>query len=569
MMRRGRSAKGQAQANPTLQRRRKKANSISNSLIEVILMTAIAAFVLMMGYMYYSQFLVTETAKTQPNNNVNDPNGIIKDPSLRGKTSASESNPPPHLYPSVPILPPFQPVENSIALAKDTLEGKPTMAGVVSILQGFMTDFHNQNMQLARDSADADTVLNSYFDTAKKHLIPLDEAYRNKPVFPIREDGSIFLSLASFREHLLYETLSAAFDNAANPDQLFIGAVIQNCFGKVDDDGTIHTEGTPCRTGLQVVGKNGKGRDMTKVSDAPIDKNGVEDFCKDPKYKRYCDAGQIRTLYVHETESLGPAAARYYASKLWGGETYFVQCDSHLHFATQWDQKYIDEVQAAKSYPKAILSSYPPGFTEGQGEGAVRESAGARLCSCVFSDNGIEHQIIRINTGTGYRGDEMQPKQTAFIAAGFFFARAEFLVDVPFDPFLPWCFMGEEIALSVRAWTSGWDIYAPRKNLISHQYRPGRLGLPKFWESVFRLYGRPLNNGLQGRIVERVKNLVGYPESTSAKIVAKGDALVLLDQEHYGLGSERTLEEYMKLTNIDVNTKTCGKIPWCNQGLKD
>ena len=163
----------------------------------------------------------------------------------------------------------------------------------------------------------------------------------------------------------------------------------------------------------------------------------------------------------------------------------------------------------------------------------------------------------------------MQPKQTAFIAAGFFFARAEFLVDVPFDPFLPWCFMGEEIALSVRAWTSGWDIYAPRKNLISHQYRPGRLGLPKFWESVFRLYGRPLNNGLQGRIVERVKNLVGYPESTSAKIVAKGDALVLLDQEHYGLGSERTLEEYMKLTNIDVNTKTCGKIPWCNQGLKD
>ena len=33
--------------------------------------------------------------------------------------------------------------------------------------------------------------------------------------------------------------------------------------------------------------------------------------------------------------------------------------------------------------------------------------------------------------------------------------------------------MGEEIALSMRAWTHGWDIYAPRQNLIAHQYRPG------------------------------------------------------------------------------------------------
>ena len=33
--------------------------------------------------------------------------------------------------------------------------------------------------------------------------------------------------------------------------------------------------------------------------------------------------------------------------------------------------------------------------------------------------------------------------------------------------------------LSMRAWTHGWDIYAPRKNWISHQYRPGRMGLPK------------------------------------------------------------------------------------------
>ena len=91
----------------------------------------------------------------------------------------------------------------------------------------------------------------------------------------------------------------------------------------------------------------------------------------------------------------------------------------------------------------------------------------------------IEQKIIRIGNGKKYEGGEKAPTQIPFMAAGFFFAHAEFLSDVPFDPFMPWCFMGEEIALSVRAWTSGWNIYAPRRNLIAHQYRPGRLGLPK------------------------------------------------------------------------------------------
>ena len=141
-----------------------------------------------------------------------------------------------------------------------------------------------------------------------------------------------------------------AFDNAKHPEKLFIGAVVQNCFGSVAPDGTIDPSGTPCKTGRQVIGKNEQGKDMTKVSDAPIDKNGIEDFCNNPDYEKYCKAGQVRVVYVHETESLGPAMARYYASKLWGGETFFVQTDSHLQFATEWDEKYRDEVKATSNF---------------------------------------------------------------------------------------------------------------------------------------------------------------------------------------------------------------------------
>lgn len=248
-----------------------------------------------------------------------------------------------------------------------------------------------------------------------------------------------------------------------------------------------------------------------------------------------------------------------------------MQVDSHLEFYAHWDDLYTNELKAAKSFPKSILSSYPPGFqVENGGILENDPSPGARLCTCEFSTSDVEEKIIRINTGVGYRGDEEQPTQVPFIAAGFFFAPAGFLVDVPFDPYMPWCFMGEEIMLSMRAWTHGWDIYAPRKNWIAHQYRPGRMGLPKFWGSVGRLFGRPgpgFSNILQKRMIKRVKHLVGYNDCCSReKLVEDGDELVLMDVEHYGFGDVRSREEYLSWANIDVDKKKCHSIKWCNNG---
>lgn len=414
-------------------------------------------------------------------------------------------------------------------------------------------------------------MIDAYFSLARKHLVPLDRAYRGRAVFPVREDGSLFLSLAAFREHLLAATLRDAYDRAARPDDLFVGVVAQNCFGRVAEDGVaIDASGTPCRTGARVVGTYANGRDRAQVFDAPPDVDGVAEFCDDPAYRRHCVAGRVRVLRVHETESLGPAAARYHASKLWGGETYFAQTDSHLRFAVDWDDKYRAELRATKAYPRSILSSYPPGFDNDDQEAEVKETNGARLCHC--STNALDpNPMIRINTAGNYRGDEPRPTQIPFVAAGFFFARAELLRDVPFDPFAPWCFMGEEIALSLRSWTSGWTTYAPRKNLIAHQYRPGRMGLPKFWGTVNRLFGRgAMNNKLQKPVIERLKYLAGYPGSNRGALERRGLGYVLEDVEHYGVGKERTLKEYMTFAGITVDEKNnalrCAPIKWCTNG---
>jgi len=481
----------------------------------------------------------------------------------------------------VPHLPPLPPILNSQLiqgdkdrLVQETYSGKhPTIAGIGLILSEFRTSLHKSNQLLAMkkppNRVQRDEVHEAFVRLAKAHLGPLEDRYRDRAIFPIREDDSIFVSLASFRDHLLGSTLAGAFAQAKHPDKLFIGAIVQNCFGLNPYPGE---PGVQCRTGAQVVGKNAQGRDQTKVSDAPPDRNGIEEFCNNPTYKRYCDEGHIRVLYLHENESLGPAMARYHASKLWGGETYFMQVDSHLEFAKHWDEKYTNELKATKSFPKSVLSSYPPGFTNEHSNGILERepNPGARLCTCEFSTSDVESKIIRINTGVSYSGNEEHPTQIAFIAAGFFFAHGEFLVDVPFDPYMPWCFMGEEIMLSMRAWTHGWDIYAPRMNWIAHQYRPGRMGLPKFWGSVGRLFNRPgpgFSNQLQLRLIKRVKHLVGYKDCCSReKLMRDGDELVLTEVEHYGFGDVRSPEEYLKWTKIDVDKKQCHHIPWCNNG---
>jgi len=473
------------------------------------------------------------------------------------------SLPTPHLIPRVPPLPIFNEVPNGEALIDDLLHNnKPTIAGVTAFLNRYLQRLHDKNKENSKiqhrdatgQNIDEMFLVNSYFDLTMKELEPLENAYRGRTIFPVRDDDSLYVSLAAFREHLLGKSLMSAFEKAKDPSKLYFGAIVQNCFG---------LNGTVCKTGLQVVGKDKNGRDRTSVSPKPPDENGIEEFCKHPKYKKYCDSGQVRAIYIHDTDALGPQTARFYASKLWGGETYFMQMDAHLEFAPNWDEFYINEAKASKNYPKSVLSAYPPGFQEYDGE-YKGGTPGARLCRAVFSDSPVEHHILRINAEGQTPADAKRPTQIPFIAAGFFFAHASFLIDVPFDPYAPWCFMGEEIALSLRAWTHGWNIYAPRKNMIAHQYRPGRLGLPKFWESVGRDSGRAsLNTRLQKHVLRRVKYMLGYPTDSEEEISKDGDSIALAQFEYYSLGHERTLEEYLQWTKIDPIHERTGRMDWC------
>lgn len=86
-------------------------------------------------------------------------------------------------------------------------------------------------------------------------------------------------------------------------------------------------------------------------------------------------------------------------------------------------------------------------------------------------------------------------------------------------------------------------------------------------------HGSANNNVLQAPVIKRVKNMVGYPDSTLDIIERDDIEIVLTDIKYYGLGSERSWEDYLSHANMQIDEQNdaivCKAIRWCNQGLKD
>jgi hypothetical protein len=65
-------------------------------------------------------------------------------------------------------------------------------------------------------------------------------------------------------------------------------------------------------------------------------------------------------------------------------------------------------------------------------------------------------------------------------------------------------------------------------------------------------------------VLNRVKYQLGYPES--AKDMVKPKSLfTAIDQ--YGMGTERSLDEYLKIVGLDMATKEVTYTAWCETGM--
>lgn len=287
--------------------------------------------------------------------------------------------------------------------------------------------------------------------------------------------STIFIQIASYRDEQLIPTLKDCLATASDPDSLRFGICWQ--------------------------------RDSNE---------SLYEFANDSSF---------RIIDVPYRESRGACWARSQAQKLYRDETYVLQIDSHHRFAPGWDSEIIDMLEST-GRPKPILSTYVPHFDPETG--IRKELIPTQLVFNRFHSNGVvSFDSIPLE---GYESLEA-PVSARFCAAGFLFTRGRFCREVPYDP--QGYFSGEEISLSVRAFTHGYDLFHPHKAVLWHAYGGNR---PRHWEDHVPDSGLQPWWELAEESYRRIRVLFG---------IEKGQDLGL-----YGLGDQRSLTDYQEYAGI-------------------
>jgi hypothetical protein len=157
--------------------------------------------------------------------------------------------------------------------------------------------------------------------------------------------------------------------------------------------------------------------------------------------------------------------------------------------------------------------------------------------------------------------DHNEAVRVAFFAAGFSFSRGHRILTVPYDYYTPYIFDGEETSMGVRAWTWGYDLYQPDRDIISHFYIQSKSKFrPVFWDSPEWSIQWPTQFASLVRIQKQLRifdQLLGTVSGTSlmANPYHEESRLYLNEVgegERYGVGTERAVEEYWRWAEIDL-----------------
>ena len=210
--------------------------------------------------------------------------------------------------------------------------------------------------------------------------------------------------------------------------------------------------------------------------------------------------------------------------KLWRGEEWYLQVDSHCRFAADWDIKLIEGMRLTGS-SKPILSTYASPFTPGGDE--VLAEGPLQMAFQGFTEDGIPHmKPFAIPNWESLTG----PRRARFLSAGFLFTHGNIVRELGYDPDL--YFLGEEIALTVRAFTSGYDLFHPHQTILWHDY--GRPNALKHW-----------GDHTEQNNVSRAWHELDSQSKKKVRRLLSGQPV-----ESYGLGSVRTLQQYQDYAGL-------------------
>jgi hypothetical protein len=295
-----------------------------------------------------------------------------------------------------------------------------------------------------------------------------------------KKNSKIFVQIASYRDPQLVPTIKNMLENAKYPENLTLGIARQ-----------FHPE--------------------DKFDD-------LSEYEKDERF---------RILNIPYQEAEGVCWARSLVQQLYKYEEYTLQIDSHMRFAPNWDEEMITMVKQLqkKGHKKPLLTGYVSSFDpDNDPSGRVQEPW--RMAFDRFIPEGAVFFLPE--TIPNWR-EMSEPVPARFYSAHYCFTLGQFSKEVQHNP--KYYFHGEEISISARAYTWGYDLFHPHKVLIWHEYT--RKGRTKQWDDDKEWVKR--NN--QSHLLNR-------------KLFGMDGEIQEGHDGPFGFGPERTLREYEKYSGL-------------------
>lgn len=296
---------------------------------------------------------------------------------------------------------------------------------------------------------------------------------------------TIFIQIASYRDPELIPTIEDCIKNSDQPDRLSFGICWQHAKEDEWDDLSLY-----------------------KV---------------DPRF---------RIIDVHWKDSKGLGWARQQTQTLYQEETYTMQIDSHHRFIPHWDTELINMMKQTES-AKPILTTYGAPYTPGE---PFENHGPYMMVGKTFSPYGTilfyPESIPNIQSYT-------KPIRARFVSGHFFFTLGQHCKEYTYDPDI--YFAGDEISLSIRSYTLGYDLFHPHKTIIWHEYT--RKGRKKHWDDFStKEKGQPLWYELDDYSKRKLRHLLQEENNH-------------INLGEFGLGNVRTHSEYERYAGIQFSTR--------------
>jgi len=244
---------------------------------------------------------------------------------------------------------------------------------------------------------------------------------------PKKKIKTIFIHLPAYREPELIPTIRDAIAQAKHPENLRFGI----CRQFNPEDGF----------------------------------DNVDTYRNDPRFK---------IIDIPHEQAKGLPYARFRINELITDEDFVLQLDAHHRFIKHWDEELLTmHARLEKKGFKPILTGYLPYYNPFS-DPAERTMEPWQQQFASF----YPHGTIFIRPGGIPNWQQMtEPFHSRFISGHFAFARTEWAREIKHDEDI--YFSGEELNLTVRSFTHGWDLFHPHKLVIWHatmrEERAGKL----------------------------------------------------------------------------------------------